>query len=113
VKIKDHFHGKIVVLELNGNLMGGDETIEVHEKVKTLIQEGFVNIVIDLAKVKWMNSSGLGVLMSALSSCKNADGVLKIANVTDKVESLLMITQLTKIFHNYDSAEKAVASFNL
>ena len=113
MKIKDHFHGKIVVLELNGNLMGGDETTEVHDKVKTLIQEGFVNIVIDLSSVKWMNSSGLGVLMSALSSCKNAGGMLKIANVTKKVESLLMITQLTKIFHNYDSTEKAVASFDL
>ena len=113
MKIKEAYHGKIVVLELNGNLMGGDETTEVHDKVKELTQEGFADIIIDLGKVKWMNSSGLGVLMSALTTCKGAGGILKIAKVTEKVESLLMITQLTKIFHNYDSIEKAVASYDV
>jgi anti-sigma B factor antagonist len=93
--------------------MGGKETTDVHEKIKTLVQEGFKNVVIDLADVKWMNSSGLGMMMSALTTVTGAGGVLKIANVTEKVESLLMITQLTKIFHNYNSVEKAVASFEL
>lgn len=113
MKIKENYHGKVVVLELHGNLMGGEETTEVHDKLKGLTQEGFKNFVIDLADVKWMNSSGLGVLMSCLTTAKNADGLMKIANVTEKVESLLMITQLTKVFRNYDSIEKAVASFEI
>lgn len=113
MKIKEHYHGKVCVLELHGNLMGGEDTISVHEKLKSLIHEGFKQFVVDLADVKWMNSSGLGMLMSCLTTTKNADGQLKIANVTEKVESLLMITQLTKVFHNYDSVEKAVASFEV
>ena len=83
------------------------------DKVKELIGEGFKHFVIDLGNVKWMNSSGLGVLMSCLTTTNAADGEMKIANVTEKVESLLMITQLTKVFHNYDSVDKAVASFEI
>ena len=113
MKIKEHYHGTIVELELSGNLMGGSETRDAHDKVKELIQEGFKDIIINLGSVKWVNSSGLGMMMAALASCKNAGGDLRMANVTDKVNSLLMITQLTKVFHNYDSVEKAVASFNL
>ncbi|MCB0279061.1 MAG: STAS domain-containing protein [Calditrichaeota bacterium] len=113
MKIKEHYHGTTVELQLSGNLMGGDETTAVHEKVRELIQEGFKHIIVNLADVKWVNSSGLGMMMAALASCKNADGDLRMANVTDKINSLLMITQLTKVFHNYDSVEKAVASYNL
>lgn len=111
MKLKDHYHGSVVVLEIQGNLMGGEETAAVHDKVKELIGEGFKQFVVDLSGVKWMNSSGLGVLMSCLTTTKNADGTMKMANVADKVKSLLMITQLTKVFHNYDSVDKAVASF--
>lgn len=113
MKIKELYHGNVVVLELHGNLMGGEETTMIHDKLKAIVQEGFKQFVIDLKDVKWMNSSGLGMLMSCLTTVKNADGALKIANVTEKVESLLMITQLTKVFHNYDSIEKAVASFSI
>ncbi len=113
MKIKEHYHGKVCVLELRGDLMGGPETQTVHDKVKLLLSEGFISLIIDLGHVKWMNSSGLGVLMSCLTTTKAKDGRLIIANATEKVESLLMITQLTKVFHNYDSVEKAVASFEL
>lgn len=113
MKIKEQYHGKVVVLDLHGNLMGGEDTTLVHDKLKALVQEGFKEFVINLADVKWMNSSGLGVLMSCLTTVKSVEGGLKIANVTEKVESLLMITQLTKVFHNYDSVEKAVASYSL
>lgn len=113
MKIKEKYHGKVAVLDIRGDLMGGPDTQQIHEKVKLLLSEGFVSIVIDLGHVKWMNSSGLGVLMSCLTSTKEKEGRLIIANATEKVESLLMITQLTKVFHNYDSVDKAVASFSL
>ena len=94
-------------------MMGGADTFAVHEKVKKLLEDGILSIVVDLKSVKWMNSSGLGVLMSSLASVKAKDGVLKIANAAEKINSLLIITQLTKVFHNYDSVDKAVASFSL
>ena len=113
MKIKESYHGKVVVLEIKGDLVGGPVTQEIHNKMKLLLSEGFRSFVVDLGSVKWMNSSGLGILMSCLTSATEKDGELKIARAAQKVQSLFMITQLTKVFHNYDSVEKAVASFEL
>jgi len=90
--------------------MGGPETTELHDHIRSLLGDGIKKVVIDLGGVKWINSSGLGVLMAVMTTLKNADGQLKLANVTEKVESLLMITQLMRIFETYDSVERAVAS---
>jgi len=68
-------------------------------------------IPIDLSKVKWMNSSGLGALMAGLTTLRNAGGDLKLANVTKKIESLLLITKLITVFETYESVDRAVASF--
>jgi anti-sigma B factor antagonist len=113
MKVAEHYHGKICVLEPKGDMMGGPENQIIHEKIKTLLAEGFKYLVVDLGKIKWMNSSGLGILMSVLTTVKEAEGELKIANATTKIENLLVITQLTKVFHNYNSVEKAVASYEL
>jgi anti-sigma B factor antagonist len=113
LKIKEEFHGKIVVLDIRGDLMQIDDIKIFREKVKQLVSEGFTKHIYNLSHVKWMNSSGLGSLMSSLVTCKNAGGDAKIANATDKINSLLMITKLTKIYHNYDSIEKALASYKL
>lgn len=109
--VKEKFQGDVAVLHVSGKLMGGDETKEVHEKVKSLLADGLNKIVIDLSKVKWLNSSGLGVLISCLTSVTNAAGKLKIAGATEKVNSLLMITRLITVFDSYESVDRAVATF--
>jgi len=101
----------IVIITVKGNLMGGQETLDVHEKVKELTEAGKKKFVIDLSKVKWMNSSGLGTMMGCLTSIKNASGELKICGVTEKVKSLFMITKLITLFEAHDSVEDAVNSF--
>ena len=65
----------------------------------------------DLAKVDWMNSTGLGILISGLTTLRNNGGELKLANVTEKIQSLLTITKLITVFENFDSVEEAVGSF--
>ena len=104
--------GDVAVIELKGNLMGGPETLAIHEKVKELIGDSKIKVVIDLSKVKWMNSSGLGVMMGCLTSLKNAEGDLKLCGVTEKVKSLFMITKLITLFDTYDSTAEAVEAFN-
>lgn len=99
------------VIFVKGNLMGGEETIAVHEKVKKLVEQGKKKFVIDLSKVKWMNSSGLGTMMGCLTSIKNGSGELRLCGVTEKVKSLFMITKLITLFETYDSVEEAVDSF--
>ncbi len=111
MKIKEKIEGDIAVLTISGNMMGGPETTALHDKVKSLIADGIKRVVIDLKGVKWINSSGLGTLMACMSSLKNAGGKLKLASVTDKVQSVLMITKLIQIFETYENAERAVASF--
>jgi anti-sigma B factor antagonist len=100
-----------IVLELKGNVMGGPEAAEFNELVHKLLDEGKKNIVVDLADVKFMNSSGIGMLISAFTTMKNGGGTLKLANATEKINSLLVITKLITIFEHYESVDLAVKSF--
>ncbi len=109
--IKENMIGGVSVLELKGNLMGGPETTEVHKRVKDLAANGVKKIVVDLGGVSWMNSTGLGVLMSSLTTMRNNDGDLKIARATDKVKSLFIVTKLITIFDSFDSVDKALKAF--
>jgi anti-sigma B factor antagonist len=100
-----------VVITLKGNVMGGPEAQEFHDLLGGLLEENKTNIVIDLGGVKFMNSTGLGMLISGYTSVKNKGGVLKLANATEKINSLLVITKLITIFDNYSSVDEAVESF--
>lgn len=111
MQIKETIHDGIAVLKLRGKLMGGPETQELHDHVRGLVADEVKNIVIDLSNVKWLNSSGLGVLMASYTTLKNNGGSLKLAGVTEKVESLLAITQLINFFETYETVDRAISSF--
>ena len=112
MKIKTNERYGAVVIELKGNVMGGDDTKEFNELLHKLIQEDKKNIIVDLAGVKFMNSSGLGMLIGGLTTMKKETGHLKLARVTDKIESLLIITKLITIFETFETVDDAVNSFN-
>jgi len=112
MKIKEKIENHVAVLSLSGKMMGGPETTALHDHIRGLMNDGITKVVIDLGGVKWINSSGLGVLMAAMTTLKNAEGQMKLANVTEKVESLLMITQLMRIFETYDSIDRAVSAMS-
>ncbi len=111
MKIKEKIMGDIAVLTVSGNMMGGPETTALHDKVKSLMADGIKKIVIDLGGVKWMNSSGLGVLMSCWGSLRKEGGNVKLAKVSAKIDSLLMITQLVQFFETYESVDRALATY--
>jgi len=112
MKIKEKIESHVAILSLSGKMMGGPETTALHDHIRGLMNDGIKKVVIDLGGVKWINSSGLGVLMAAMTTLKNAEGQMKLANVTEKVESLLMITQLIRIFKTYDSIDRAVSAMS-
>jgi len=112
MKIKTVEQYNAVVIEIKGNIMGGPEAGELNELLHKFIDEGKKNVIIDLSDVKFMNSSGLGMLISAFTTMKNGGGNLKLANATDKINSLLLITKLVTIFENFDSVDEAVKSFS-
>lgn len=112
MKIKEKMEKDIAILTITGNMMGGPETTALHDKIKSLMADGIKKVIIDLSKVKWMNSSGLGVLMASWGSLRKGNGNLKLANISEKINSLLMITQLMQFFETYQSVERALASFS-
>ncbi|MEE9552941.1 MAG: STAS domain-containing protein [candidate division Zixibacteria bacterium] len=111
MKIADREDNGIVVLELKGNIMGGDDEAVFYDKLRELIEQNKKKVVLDLAKVEWINSRGLGILISGLTTMRNNKGQLKIARVAEKVESLLTMTRLITVFDSYDTVDEAVASF--
>lgn len=111
MKMKVSERYEAIVIELKGNVLGGPEANEYSDTIKKFLSEGKKNIVIDLGEVKFMNSSGLGMLISGLTTVNKENGKLKLANVEEKIHSLLVITKLVTIFESYPSVEEALASF--
>jgi anti-sigma B factor antagonist len=109
--IKEKMYGTIAVVTLKGNLVGEPDTDNLRDKIYSLLQEGFSKVVVDMKGVRWISSSGLGTLIAALTSVRNKSGDLRLANITEKVESLFAITQLVKVFKTYETVDRAVASF--
>jgi anti-sigma B factor antagonist len=101
----------VVVLEPKGKIMGGPDATMLHDMLHDFIAQNKRKVVIDLSKVEWMNSTGLGILISGLTTLRNNGGELKLAGITEKIESLLTITKLITVFENYDSVEEAAKSF--
>ena len=110
--IRETIHGNAAVLKVSGKLMGGKETKEISEKVRSLLSDDIKNIIIDLGKVNWMNSTGLGTLIESRRLIAEKDGVLKLSAVTKKIKSLLIITQIISLFETYETAEKALESLH-
>ncbi len=112
MKTKVNERYEAVVIELKGNVMGGEDTKEFNDLLHKLIDEGKKNIVVDLSDVKFMNSSGLGMMIGGLTTMKKSGGNLKLARVTEKIESLLIITKLITIFEFYENVDEAIKSFS-
>ena len=111
MNLKQREQDGIIVLELSGKIMGGPDATLLNEKLHELIDNGKAKVVADLAKVNWMNSSGLGILIGGLTTMRNNKGDLKLANVTERIQSLLIITKLITVFETFDSVAGAVESF--
>lgn len=101
----------IAILQPKGKIMGGPDATILREKIHDLVADQKLRVVIDLALVDWMNSNGLGILISGMTTLRDNEGDLKLANVTEKIQSLLTITKLITVFEAYDSVDDAVASF--
>lgn len=101
----------VVILEPKGKILGGPDATLLKDQLQSLIDSGKVRVVIDLAEVDYMNSTGLGILISTLTTLRKANGELKLANVTEKIQSLLTITKLVTVFDDYESVDEAVSHF--
>ena len=99
------------VVTLTGEVMGGPDGNALHDKLRALKADGVRRVVLNMEGVRLMNSSGLGMLISALTTVRNAQGDLRLAGVQGRVSSLLMITKLDGVFPQHETVEDALASF--
>jgi anti-sigma B factor antagonist len=111
MNLKEKEINSVVVLELSGKVMGGPDASLLSEKLHELVDQKKTNVIADLSKVSWMNSSGLGILIGGLTTMRNNKGDLKLVNVTERIKNLLIITKLITIFETYESVADAIASF--
>ena len=100
----------VTVLHLEGKLMGGPDATELHETIHNLIENNVKSIVLDLDGVDWINSSGLGILISGLTTVRNNNGNLCLARPGDKIKNILTITKLSSVFSSFDDLDDAVNS---
>lgn len=102
----------ITIIKLSGNILGGPDASALNDMLHSLIEKNQKKVVLDLSGVNTMNSSGLGMLIGALTTMKNAGGDLKIAAASKKIESLLVITKLISVFELFPTIKSAIKSYN-
>lgn len=99
------------ILELSGDVTDVADSALIRETVHKLTEAGKIKVVADLSRVGLMNSLGIGMLIASFTTLKNRGGDLKLANVTERIKSLLVITRLLTVFDCYDSVNEAVRSY--
>jgi anti-sigma B factor antagonist len=102
----------VTILKLTGRLVLGQESNELRSTVKRLLDAGDNKILVDLGEVGYIDSAGLGTLVSGFTSARNAGGVMKLANLTKKVNEQLNITKLVTVFDVFDNVAAGVKSFS-
>jgi len=101
----------IPILDLSGRITLGEGSVTLRDAVKDVLSKGSKNILLNLANVDYIDSSGLGELVSAYTTVKNQGGELKLLSLTAKVHDLLQITKLYTVFDIKDDETSAVGSF--
>ena len=101
----------VIVLELEGKIMGTPQDSSLTGKIYKQIDQGKYKFVFDFSRVDWMNSRGLGLLITVYTALQNRDGNLKLACLSEKVRSLLDRCKMFAIFDTYETVEEAINSF--
>ena len=103
--------GKVKVLHLTGKIMGGPETQAMCQHLKQSIDAGTRWMVIDFGEVSWINSSGIGMIISCLTTLRRRNGDLRFANIQGATRKYFQITKLETVVPIFESVDEAVASF--
>jgi anti-sigma B factor antagonist len=109
--IADHVSDGVRVLELSGVIKLGDSVHLLRSRLKEMLNNGDAQLVLDMARVRYVDSAGLGALVAALTTARNQGGNMKFARVAQQFREQLIVTKLVTVFELYDSVEKALQSF--
>ncbi len=110
--ITERRNGPVTVLDLSGNIRLGEGNIELHNILRLLVEKGERKVLLNLANVTYIDSSGLGELVAGYTTLQKNGGELKLLNLTERVNELMVITKLLTVFDVFENEADAVRSFS-
>jgi anti-sigma B factor antagonist len=102
----------VTILDIHGKITIGEGSAEIRNKVRDLLQGGRKKILLNMGDVSYVDSSGIGELVSSFTTVTNQGGQLKLLHLTKKLQELLAITKLLTVFDTYNDEQEAVASYS-
>lgn len=111
LNINERQAGDVTVLDMSGKITIGEGSVALRTAIRRLLEEGKKRILLNLAGVSYVDSSGIGELVSSYTAINKEGGQLKLLNLTQKIQDLLTITKLLTVFDTYESEAEALNSF--
>lgn len=112
MQIEERTAGDITILDITGRMTLGEGDEILKDKINSLVLDGRKKIVLNLAGVPYIDSSGLGEIVRTYTTVSRQGGSLKLLNLTKRITDLLAITKLLTVFETHDSEDDAVRSFS-
>lgn len=112
VKLTPRQVGDVTVLDAAGRITLGEGSSTFRDNIKDLVAKGHKKVLLNLGDVTYIDSSGIGELVSGFTTLANSGGHLKLLNLTKRIQDLLQITKLYTVFEVFDDEAAALASFN-
>jgi len=103
--------GDVTILDMSGAVRIGEGSVELRDAIRGLAEEGKKKILLNLAGVNYVDSSGIGELIANYTTVSRQGGQLKLLNLTDRIQNLLVITKLLTVFDAYEDEGEALKSF--
>jgi anti-sigma B factor antagonist len=111
MKIEKRKIGNVTVFDLKGKILFGDGIDELRQSINSAIKDKETQLVLNFAEVPYLDSTGLGEVVRSYTTLKKEGGTVKIANLTNKVKDLMMVTKLITVFETFENENEAVKSF--
>ena len=111
MKIEERVVGGVTTIDLSGRMTRNEGHGLLKDKINSLVQQGRTSLLLNLARVPYMDSTCVGEIVGGFITVKNAGGRLKLLNLTQRIEELLVIAKLTTVFETFDSEKEALGSF--
>ena len=109
--VKERQAGDVTILDLSGEVRIGDASIALRDAMRKLVDAGKTKVLLNLGGVKYMDSTGIGELIANYTTLSRKGGQLKLLNLTERIQNLLVITKLLTVFDAYDNEAEALKSF--
>jgi anti-sigma B factor antagonist len=109
--VKERQAGDVTILDLSGEVRIGEGAVSLRDSIRNLSDQGKKKVLLNLAGVKYMDSTGVGELIANYTTVTKQGGQLKLLSLTDRIQNLLVITKLLTVFDSYDNEAEALKSF--